>query len=111
MKKIASIILPSLIILTFILVDSTNPYSKNIIVGLYLLFPVIFAVQGFVCSSLKRDFIIGIALSSLAVIIPTSIFYNMGSCVPFVVIYISIAFIIYFIKLKLFNNRNSSSDL
>ena len=95
MKKILSTILPSLLIFTFIYRDSMFPYSKNIILGIYLLFPIIFIIQG-ICLNSKENMIIGFLLSSVSVILPISIYYNMSSMIPTVIIYLLLGVISFF---------------
>lgn len=90
MKKIISIILPSLLILAFIYYDHfmCGKYSLAIIGGIYLLFPIIFIFQGCICSNSKSSMIIGFLLSSIAVMLPISLWYNMSSVIPAIIIYI-----------------------
>jgi len=93
MKKIISIILPSLLIFAFIYYDHfiRGKYSLEIIVGIYALFPIIFIFQGIICSTCsnsKSIMIMGFLSSSIAVILPISLWYNMSSIVPALIIYI-----------------------
>ena len=104
MKKITSLILPSLIILAFIFLDNMNPYSKNILIGIYLIFPVIFIVQGGISNS-KIDIAIGFGLSAMAIILPISLLYNMSSLIGPIIIYIILGLISWFIKQKLFSKH------
>lgn len=87
MKKILSAILPGLLILIFMRIDSTLPNSKNVIGGIYLFFPVIFILQGIVLNTTKI-MVIGFLLSSIAIIIPISLWYNMSSIIPAVIVYL-----------------------
>lgn len=77
-----------MIIFTFIWIDSMFPESKFILFGIYLLFPLMFIIQGYIYSTSKRILIFGFFLSSIAIILPISIWYNMGSMITPVVIYI-----------------------
>lgn len=88
MKKILAMVLPSLLIFVFIWQDSMNPESKGILLGIYILFPIIFVIQGIICSNSKKEMIIGFLLSSLAIIIPISKWYNVGSMIVPVIIYL-----------------------
>ena len=90
MKKIISIILPSLLIFAFIYYDHfmREKYSSAIILGIYLLFPIVFIFQGVICLNSKSSMIIGFLLSSVAVILPISLWYNMDSMVPAIIIYL-----------------------
>lgn len=88
MKNFLSSLLPGLLIFTYILIDSMYPESKYIVLGVYLIFPIVFIIQGILCSNSKKIMIIGFLLSSLAVIVPISIMYNMGSMITPVIIYL-----------------------
>lgn len=90
MKKIISLTLPSILILSLILIDQLNPFSKYILVGLYLIFPIAFIIQGILCKVSKNDFIVGLVLSSISIILPSYLFYNMGGVMPFTIVYILI---------------------
>lgn len=95
MKKIASIILPSIIILA---ISWNGAANKSILLGLYLLFPITFIIQGTIYSSLKKELIIGFILSSIAFIVPINLWYSMGSCIVFLVIYNILGITSYLIK-------------
>ena len=84
MKKITSMFLPSIIILSFTFLSRND---KNILIGLFLLFPIIFIIQGIIYSDLKEQLPIGFLLSSLAFIIPINLLFHMGSCIELLVIY------------------------
>jgi len=90
MKKIISIILPSLLIFAFTYYDHfmREIYSSVIIFGIYLIFPIVFIFQGVICLNSKSSMIIGFLLSSVAVILPISLWYNMDSMVPAIIIYL-----------------------
>lgn len=100
MKKLLSLFLPGLIIFTFIWVDSTFPDSKYIILGIYLLFPLIFIVQGYIYSIFNRILLFGFLLSSIAIILPISSWYNMGSVFYPVIIYIVLGMLSFFLFRK-----------
>ncbi len=90
MKKIISLALPSLLILSLIFIDLLNPYSKYILFGLFIVFPIAFIIQGVLCKASKNDLIVGLILSSMCIILPINIFYNMSSVLPFIIVYIII---------------------
>jgi len=98
MKKIISTILPSLLIFSFIYYDHfiCGKYSLAIIGGIYLLFPIVFIFQGGICSNSKSSMIMGFLLSSIAVILPISLWYNLSSVVPAVIIYLILGVIAFF---------------
>lgn len=109
MKKIITIILPSLLIFAFICYDHfmRGKYSLAIIGGIYILFPIVFIFQGIICSSSKGSMIIGFLLSSMAVMLPISLWYNMGSIVPAIIIYILLGITAFF-SLNRINKRNKT---
>ena len=78
--------LPGIIIL-FILIDIQNEYSKNILVGIYLFFQIIFIIQGLIVNN-KRDLYWGIGLSAYSIIFGISLFYNMGTAIIPTIIYV-----------------------
>ncbi|GAA0070880.1 hypothetical protein UT300003_24040 [Clostridium sardiniense] len=90
MKKIISIALPSLLILSLIFIDQLNPFSKYILVGLFFIFPIAFIIQGILCKNSKNNLIVGLVLASMCIILPINIFYNMSGVLPLIVVYIGI---------------------
>ncbi|NHC42743.1 hypothetical protein G6549_22755 [Bacillus sp. MM2020_1] len=101
MKKILSTILPSMVIFAFIWFDSLFPENKYILLGIYLLFPIIFIIQGIICPNSKQYMIIGFLLSSFAVILPISVGYNMGSMITTVIIYLLLGIVSFFLSNKI----------
>ena len=95
MKKISSIVLPSIIILAIAFLCRADKY---ILVGLFLLFPIIFMIQGGIYSNFTKELIIGFVLSSIAFIVPINLWYHMGNCIDLLVIYNILGIISYFIK-------------
>ncbi len=84
MKKILSTVLPSIIVLAITL---SSRAEKNILIGLFLLFPIIFIIQGIMYSNFKKELLIGFTLSSITFIVPTNLLYNMGSCIDLLIVY------------------------
>lgn len=101
MKKLLSIIAPSIII--YLVVLSVLP-NKGILLGLYLIVPLIFIIQGIMYSNIKRELIIGFTLSSLSFLISINLFYSMGSCIDLVVFY-NVLGIISFLGKNIIKNR------
>ncbi|MGL5415053.1 MAG: hypothetical protein ACRDAU_05290 [Clostridium sp.] len=93
MKKI----LPGIIIFIITVLSRADKY---ILVGLFLVFPIIFIMQGLMYSDLKKDIIQGFIISSIGFIVPVNLLYNMGSCVEFLIIYNVLGIISYCIKNK-----------
>lgn len=91
----------SLVLLSFIILFFTYFFRDNsILMGLYLLFPIVFIFQGIIYSNLKKDFLVGISLSSLAFFIPINIWFSMGNCIIFLLIYITMSLISFYFKNK-----------
>lgn len=89
--------LPGIIILLFILIDIQNEYSKNILVGIYLFFPLIFIIQGLIVNN-KRDLYWGIGLSAYSIILGISLFYNMGTAIIPTIIYLALGILAFRFK-------------
>ncbi|SFB44354.1 hypothetical protein [Clostridium frigidicarnis] len=97
MKKILSTILLSLLIFIFIFIDSqSSPDSKNIILGIYIIFPIIFIIQGIISSNSIKTMLIGLLLSSISVMIPICMWYNMDSMIVPVIIYNLLGILVFF---------------
>lgn len=92
MKKI----IPPIIIFLFAAIDSSNEYSKNIILGLYLLFPLLFIIQACIIDN-KKDFFIAILFSSLSTMF-IGLLYEMGPTIIAAIIYSILAFCIFNLK-------------
>lgn len=99
MKKILSTILLSLLISIFIFIDSQFfPDSKNIILGIYIIFPIIFIIQGIISSNSIKTMLIGLLLSSISVMLPIFMWYNMDSMIVPVIIYNLLGILVFFIR-------------
>lgn len=106
MKKISSIILPSIIILSIAFLCRSDKY---ILVGLFLLFPITFIIQGGIYSNFSKELIIGFILSSIAFIVPINLWFHMSSCIELLVIYNILGIISYFIKNRLIYRSKRSN--
>lgn len=103
MKKILSIVLPSMIIIAITLWSRAE---KNILVGLFLLFPIIFVIQGIMYSNFKNELIIGFILSSIAFIVPINLLYNMGNCIDLLIVYNMLGIGSFLVKNKIFSKHS-----
>ncbi|MGL5651664.1 MAG: hypothetical protein ACRDDE_07905 [Paraclostridium sp.] len=103
MKKILSIMFPSIVILAITLWGRAD---KNILIGLFLLFPIIFIIQGIMYSNFKKELLLGFLLSSIAFIIPINLWFNMGSCIELLIAYNILGIISFLVKKKV-SSRNS----
>lgn len=106
MKKISTIVLPSLIILAY---TYFNVEGKNILAGLFLLFPLTFIIQGAIYSDLKKELLLGFILSSIAFMVPINLLYHMGSCIELLVIYNIFGIISFFVKKKISSKKNNTT--
>lgn len=110
MKKMLSIILPSLLIFTLISIDHfmLSKDSLYLVVWIWLAFPIIFIIQGVICSDSNKSMIIGFLLSAITVMIPVSIWYNVGSMIIPVIIYIVLGVIAFFLSRYVFKKQHAS---
>lgn len=74
MKKIISIIAPSLLMLLLIYIWKDG---KDILNGIYIAFPLIYIVIGLICNDLKKELLISLILLSLSFLIPINLMFNM----------------------------------
>ncbi|EHI97418.1 hypothetical protein CDLVIII_0692 [Clostridium sp. DL-VIII] len=95
MKKILSIVLPSVLTYLFIFIDSNFPYSKWILIGIYILFPIMFIVQTIISFKSIKNMSLGFLLLSLSIILPINEWYKMGSIIPAIIVYLLLAGITY----------------
>lgn len=95
MKKVIMTVLPCLLILllTFLMRD-----GKDILWGIYIIFPVIYILIGFVHTKLKWELVICLLLTSLSFLIPVNLLFNMGTCIELAVIYNALAAICFIVK-------------
>ena len=103
MKKILKIIFPSvlMLILTYLLRG-----GKDILNGLFIIFPLMYILLGLIYSNLKKELLISLFLTSLAFLIQINLYFNMGFCIDLVIFYNILSIICYFIKLKIKQTRN-----
>lgn len=102
MKKILSALLPGILIFLLIYIDETAfPNSKNILIGIYLIFPIIYIVQGIISAKSIIVLVIGIVVSAVATILPTELWYNMSSLFIPVIIYSLLALLSFYVTNKI----------
>lgn len=98
LKKIFSIIFSSLLILLLIFIDFKQPYyNKYIILNLYILFPLIYIIQGILCRNSLKTLIIGMILPGIILITTTRFLYPDLSMILPVIIYSFFGVIIAFL--------------
>ena len=106
MKKLIQTILPSLLIFIFIFIDSVGPSSHNIIVGIYVLFPILYILQSIVLKDSEINLAIGFILSSIVIMVMTQIFYNMSSMIPALIVYIILGEVSFVFANKIRKSKN-----
>ena len=83
--------------------------GKDILAGLFLLFPLMYIVMGIICTDLKKELLIVLILLSAAFLIPVNLLFHMGSCIDLALIYNALSIISYLIKRKIKSNRKGES--
>ena len=95
MKRIIKIIAPSILMLLLIYVWRDG---KDILNGLYIVFPLMYILQGIICSNLKKELLISLILLSITFLIPINLWFRIGSCIGFVIFYNLLGSISYLIS-------------
>ena len=102
MKKLAKIIIPSILMLLLIYIWRDG---KDILNGIYIIFPIMFIISGIICSNFKTELLVCFLLLSITFLIPINLLFNMGTCVDLIIIYNILGGISYFIKSKIKNRK------
>lgn len=97
MKRIFKIIILSILMLLLIYLWRDG---KDILNGIYIVFPLMYIILGLISSNFKMELLISLILLSTAFIIPINLMFNMGNCIDLVIIYNILSLISYFIKKK-----------
>ncbi|ASV67348.1 hypothetical protein CKF48_08435 [Cytobacillus kochii] len=97
MKMFFRVLFPSICIFIFTWICSFFPFSKILLLGIYVLFPLAFIIQGIICARLIKQMIIGFICSSAAIIIPVSYWFEVGSMVNAVILYTVLGLISFFL--------------
>lgn len=95
MKKILKIIIPSILMLLLIYLWRDG---KDILNGIYIVFPLMFIILGLICS--KIELLISLILLSTSFIIPINLMFNMGNCIDLMIIYNLLSATSFLIKIK-----------
>lgn len=98
MKRIIKIIIPSVLMLLLIYVWRDG---KDILNGIYIIFPLMYIILGLLCSDFKKELLIGLVLLSISFLIPINLWFNMGSCIGLVILYNILSSVSYLIKKKI----------
>ena len=98
MKKNIKIIFPSILMIMLIFLWRDG---KDILNGIYIVFPLMYIVLGIINSDLKKELLISLILLSISFLILINLMFNMGTCIDLVIIYNILSFISYFLKKKI----------
>lgn len=93
MKMFFRVLLPAICMFIFTWICSFFPFSKILLLGIYVLFPLAFIIQGIICARLKKQMIIGFIFSSAAIMMSVSYWFEVGSMVNAVIVYTILGFI------------------
>lgn len=101
MKKNFKIIILSILMLLLIyLLIYLLRSGKDILTGIYIVFPIIYIMVGILCSELLVELIISLFLLSVSFLIPINLMFNMGNCIDLVIIYNILSGISFLVKNK-----------
>ena len=102
MKRFLKIVLPSILMLVLVLLMRNG---KGILIGLYLIFPLIYILSAILSASLTKEYLIGALLISVAFLVPINLFFHMGSCLAEVGIYLALGLVSYGVKKRVCRKR------
>lgn len=82
--------------------------GKDVLTGLYFIFPLIYSVQGILAE--KRFWIdaIGFGLSSVSFLVFVKLFYHMGSCIELAAIYLALGTLAAAVKLLIITRKKDN---
>lgn len=72
--------------------------GKNVLEGIYFIFPTVFILQGIFCSDNPLLLCASTLLSEAVFLIFINLLYNMGSCIDLAVLHILLCSVAYLIK-------------
>ena len=84
MKRIIKIIVPSILMLLLIYLWRDG---KDILNGIYIIFPLIYIILGLICSNFKNELLISLIILSISFLVPINLWFNMGTCIGLVIFY------------------------
>ena len=97
MKKIIKIIIPCIIM--FLLIYLWRD-GKDILNGLFVAFPIMYMILGLISNN-KEELLICIVALSITFLIPINLWFHMGTCIDYIIIYCVLSCISYLIKKKI----------
>ena len=98
MKSVLKIIVPSILMLLLIYLWRSG---KDILTGIYIVFPVIYVLMGIIYSKSKIEFVSSLILLSISFLVPINLMFNMGYCIDLIIIYNILSVITFLIKKKI----------
>ena len=96
MKKIIKIIISCIIMFSLIYLWRDG---KDILNGLFVAFPIMYMLLGLISND-RKELLISIIALSVAFLIPINLWFNMGFCIDYVILYCILSYISYLIKKK-----------
>jgi len=72
--------------------------GKNILSGIYIIFPLMYIALGIISSSFLKELLISMILTTAAFLIPINLLFRMGTCIDLALIYVALGTSAYFIK-------------
>ena len=98
MKRIIKIIFPNVLMILLIYLWRDG---KDILNGIYIIFPIIYIILGLMSSNFKNELLISLILLSASFLIPINLWFHMGRCIDLVIVYNILSGVSYLIKKKL----------
>lgn len=74
--------------------------GKDILTGIYIVFPLMYIMLGIFNSDSRNDLLISLILISISFLIPINLMFHMGLCIDLVIIYNVLGLISYLKKKK-----------
>lgn len=94
-KRALNIIMPSIIMIALIYCLRGG---KDILEGLLLYFPLMYVITGAISANFLKELLPSIFLTTLSFLVPINLWFNMGDCIVWALIFIALACGSYFIK-------------
>ena len=85
--------------------------GKDILNGIYIVFPLMYVILGLRGSNLKNELLFSLILLSISFLIPINLCFNMGTCIDLIIIYNVISAISYLIKKKIRNKVSKKCNI
>lgn len=107
MKKNIKIIVPSIIM--FLLIYLWRD-GKDILNGLYIVFPIMYILLGLIYSDLIKELVVTLIVMSICFLILINLWFHMGTCFDLVIIYNILSYISYLIRKKVIYKKVIKSE-